>query len=201
MLRVGLTGGLASGKTFVGTCLADLGCHLIQADALGHEALDPSTDVYQRVIAAFGGRILRQDRSIDRKLLAAEVFGKPGRLALLNSLVHPYVFARQTELIAGFSAADPNGIVVVEAAIMIETGSYKRCDRLIVAVCSEEQQVERAMKRDGATREEVIARLRNQMSLEDKRTFADYVIDTSSGKEHTRQQVRTVYESLRSLNL
>ncbi|MBI1787378.1 MAG: dephospho-CoA kinase [Acidobacteria bacterium] len=201
MLRVGLTGGLATGKSFVGACLSELGCHLIQADLLGHEVLLPDGEAYPAVAAEFGPGILRADRAIDRKLLAADVFGRPERLARLNSLVHPHIFQRQEELVSQYSAADPTGIVVIEAAIMIEAGSHKRCQRLIVVVCSEEQQIERAMKRDGATREEVLARLGMQMPLAEKLKFADYVIDTTGGKEHTREQTRKVYESLRSIRL
>ena len=199
MLKVGLTGGLASGKSFVGAALSELGCHLIQADALGHEALLPDGEAYRPVVEAFGPGILNVDGTIDRKKLAQEVFGKPERLALLNSFVHPVVFRREEELIERYAAVDPGGIAVVEAAIMIEAGSYRRYDRLIVVVCSEEQQLERALRRDGATREEVVARLRHQMPLSEKRKFADYVIDTSGTKEQTLDQVRIVYEALRSL--
>lgn len=196
VLRVGLTGGLASGKSSVGATFASLGCHLIQADVLGREALLPSGDTYAAVVEAFGSGILNEDGTIDRRRLATEVFEQPERLGLLNSLVHPAVFRRQEELIAGYEAVDPQGIVVVEAAIMIETGSYKRCDKLIVVICSEEQQIERAMHRDGVTREEVLARLRAQMPLSEKRKYADYVIDTSGTREQTAEQVRTVYHSL-----
>jgi dephospho-CoA kinase len=199
MLKVGLTGGLASGKSFVGQALADLGCHLIQADVLGHEVLLPGGEAYEPVIRQFGTAILDQSGRIDRKRLGAYVFGEPDRLALLNSLVHPPVIRREEALIARAEAADPNGIAVVEAAILIETGSYQRFAKIILVVCTEEQQIQRAMKRDGAGREEVEARLRRQMPLEEKRKFADYVIDTSGEKENTLRQTREVYESLRRI--
>jgi dephospho-CoA kinase len=199
MLKVGLTGGLASGKSFVGQALADLGCHLIQADVLGHEVLLPGGEAYEPVIRQFGTAILDQSGRIDRKRLGAYVFGEPDRLALLNSLVHPPVIRREEALIARAEAADPNGIAVVEAAILIETGSYQRFAKIILVVCTEEQQVQRAMKRDGAGRKEVEARLRRQMPLEEKRKFADYVIDTSGEKENTLRQTREVYESLRRI--
>ena len=125
----------------------------------------------------------------------------PINLAGSIDLVHPAVFRREDEFIAAARRADPSGIIVVEAAILIETGSYRRFDRLILAVCTPEQQVERAMLRDGATREEVLARLSRQMPLEEKRKFADYVIDTSGTKERTIDQTREVYESLRSINI
>ena len=200
MLRVGLTGGLASGKSFVGRSLADLGCFLIQADELGHQVIEPGGEAYDAVLALFGREILNHDARIDRRRLAAVVFADPEKLAQLNALVHPPVKARERALAAGFAREHPDGIAVTEAAILVETGSYKDYDRLIVAVCRPEQQVERAMERDGASREEVLDRLRRQMALEDKVKYADFVIDTSGSKENTRQQVRTVYAALRRLN-
>ena|SRR2546425_743571 len=199
MLKVGLTGGLACGKTFVGQALADLGCHLIEADQLGHEVLLPGGEAYADVVREFGQRILNADGTIDRKRLAAEVFGQPERLAALNQLVHPHVFERERNLIDQFAKTDPRGIVVVEAAILIETGNYKNFDCLILVDCDEEQQIERAMKRDHTDREEVQSRLRRQMPLAEKRKFAQYVIDTSGTKGDTVRRVREVYGALRRI--
>ncbi len=201
MLKVGLTGGLACGKTFVGEALADLGCHLIQADELGHRVLLPSGEAYADVVREFGPGILNEDGTIDRKRLAAEVFGKPERLQTLNRLVHPHVFRREKELIGQFAQADPRGIVVVEAAILIEAGTYKTYDRLILVECREEQQIERSLKRDHADRTEVLARIRRQMPMAEKRKFADYVIDTSGSKEQTLCRVREVYDALRRIEV
>ena len=198
MMKVGLTGGLASGKSHVGRYLADLGCLLIKADEMGHQVLMPGGEAYEDTVREFGAEILKPDGAIDRKALAALVFDNPDRLALLNSFVHPHVRARTLAAIDEFSRANPEGIAVVEAAILIETGSYKNYDRLIVAVCSEEQQIERAMVRDGITREEALARLRRQLPLSEKVKYADYVIDTSGSREETAAQTRAVYEALRS---
>jgi dephospho-CoA kinase len=197
MLRVGLTGGLACGKSFVGQALADLGCHLLQADQLGHEVLAPGGEAYAAVVREFGAGVLTADGEIDRRALAAQVFGDDERLALLNSLVHPPVMRREEAWLARVAAADPHGIAVVEAAILIETGSYQRFDKLILVTCHEEQQVQRAMKRDGAARAEVLARIRRQMPLSEKRMFADFIVDTSGAKEETLRQTRAVYETLR----
>ena len=200
MLRVGLTGGLASGKTFVGHALRDLGCYLIEADELGHEVLLPGAEAYDAVIHAFGDEILDQDRHIDRHKLGELVFGQPELLAKLSSLVHPPVAQRQAQAMAGIAQADPAAIVVVEAAILVETGSYKKFDKLIVVVSTPEQQMERALKRGAYTKEEVLARLSRQLPLEEKLRVADYVIDTSGAKENTLEQVRAMYGSLRSLS-
>jgi len=200
MIHVGLTGGLASGKSFVGRSLADLGCFLIQADELGHQVIEPGGEAYAGVVALFGAEILNAEGKIDRRRLAALVFSDPELLAKLNALVHPPVRARERALAAEFARKHPDGIAVTEAAILVETGSDKDYDRLIVAVCRPEQQVARAMERDGVSRQEVLNRLSRQMPLEDKVKHADFVIDTSGSKGNTLQQVQTVYESLRGMN-
>ena len=200
MLHVGLTGGLASGKSFVGRALEDLGCYLIQADELGRRVIEQGGETYEAVVVTFGKEILDPDGAINRRRLAAIVFPDPQQLAKLNALIHPHVKIREKALAADFGRRHPDGIAVTEAAILVETGSYKDYDRLIVAVCGPEQQIERAMERNGASREEVLNRLRRQMPLDDKVKYADFVIDTSGSKENTLAQTRTVFEALRSLN-
>jgi dephospho-CoA kinase len=200
MLRVGLTGGLASGKSFVGRALAELGCLLIQADELGHRVLEPGGEAYDGAIREFGPGIVRADGTIDRPKLAALVFHDSQRLAALNALVHPPVWARERRLLDEYAAAHPHGIAVVEAAILVETGSYRNYSKLIVAVCSEEQQIERAMSRDGMTREQVLDRLSRQMPLAEKIRYADFVIDTSGAKENTLAQTRAIHQALLALN-
>jgi len=201
MLSFGLTGGLASGKSFVGHSLAGMGCLLIQADELGHRVQAPGAEAYEGVIREFGRELLDPDGTINRRRLSAQVFGHPERLERLNALVHPPVRARIRRMIEEFAARQPDGVAVTEAAILIETGSYRDYIRLMVAVCGEEQQIERAMARDHLTREEVLDRLRRQMPLEEKVKYADYIIDTSGTKENTLAQTRAVYESLRRLSL
>jgi dephospho-CoA kinase len=200
MLRVGLTGGLASGKSFVGRALAELGCLVIQADELGHRVLEPGGEAYDAVIREFGLGIVRVDGTIDRPKLAALVFHDSQRLAALNALVHPPVWVRERRLMDEHAAAHPRGIAVVEAAILVETGSYRDYAKLIVAVCGEAQQIERAISRDGMTREQVLDRLSRQMPLAEKIKYADYVIDTSGAKESTLAQTRALYQALLALN-
>jgi dephospho-CoA kinase len=199
MLKVGLTGGLACGKTFVGEALAALGCHLLQADQLGHAVLLPGGEAYAPVVREFGTGILAEGGQIDRRALAEQVFGNPERLALLNSLVHPPVLREEDAWLERVAATDPRGIAVIEAAILIEIGVHQRFDKLIVVVCEEQQQIERSMKRDGVERERVSARLSRQMPLSEKRKFADFIVDTSGTKEETLRQTRAVYDSLRRI--
>jgi dephospho-CoA kinase len=162
--------------------------------------LEQGGETYDAVVATFGNQILDPDGKINRRRLAAIVFSDPEQLATLNALVHPPVKLRERDLADEFARDHPDGIAVTEAAILVETGSYKDYDRLIVAVCGPEQQIERSMERDGVSREEVLNRLRRQMPLEEKVKHADFIIDTSGSKENTLQQVRTVYQSLRELN-
>lgn len=173
-------------------------------DELGHQALEPGGAAYEGVIDEFRGEVgvglVDSAGRINRRALGAYVFAHPDRLEKLNALIHPAVRARGKALADAFALQNPNGIAVTEAAILIETGSYKGYDRLVVAVCRPEQQIERAMRRDGLTREEVLDRLSRQIPLEAKRKYADYVIDTSGSKEETLAQTRAVYDSLRSLN-
>lgn len=199
MLRVGLTGGLASGKSFVGDALVALGCHLIQADELGHDVLLPTGEAYGAAVREFGTEILSDRGIIDRKKLASIVFGDAAKLRKLNGFVHPAVLRREEQWMEDVRSRDPNGIAVVEAAILVETGSYRRFDRLIVVYCKPEQQLERAMKRHGLSREEATARIERQLPIEDKLRVADLAIDTSGTKESTLEQTREVFRALRSL--
>jgi dephospho-CoA kinase len=199
MLKVGLTGGYASGKSFVAAELERLGCHLVYADQIGHAVLAPGGAGYQPVVDLFGREILSPDGTIDRAKLASIVFGAPERLERLNAIVHPAVFAVEERMFRDFAAQDPAGIVVVEAAILIETGRYSMFDRLILTACSLETQVVRGMKRGQLTREQVLARLERQMPLEQKKRFVHYVIDTGGPKEDTVRQVQTIFPELHEL--
>ena len=201
MLRVGLTGGLGTGKSFVGAVLKELGCRLLKADELGHAVLEPGGEAYRAVVESFGAEIVNAEGRIERKRLAAIVFNDAGKLQLLNSFVHPAVVEREEAWMQQVEDADPSAIAVVEAAILIETGSYRRFHKLVLAVCNEEQQIERAMARDGTPREMVLERLRRQMPLEEKKKFADYLIDTSGTTDDTIEQVRGLYTRLRSENV
>ncbi len=199
MLTVGLTGGYASGKTTVAKELERLGCYLIYADKLGHQALQPAGEAYGPTLQAFGPEILNPDGTINRSKLGAIVFASPEKLALLNSIVHPAVYRIQDQLLQEFAEEHTHPIAVVEAAILIETGRYKIYDRLIVTACSEQLQIARAMARDGLTEKQVRTRLGSQLPVADKRAFAHYVIDTDGTTAETLEQVAAVYTDLRRL--
>jgi dephospho-CoA kinase len=191
MLKVGLTGGMACGKSFVAAALGKLGCHIIEADDVGHEVMEPGGEAYDAVLAAFG--------TVDRTLLAERVFPAPEQLEKLNAIVHPAVRARASRQFQEIGARDPHAIVVYVVAILIESGAYREVDKIIVVSCTHEQQIERAMHRPGATETSVLARLERQMPLEKKKEFADYIIDTSGAREDTLRQTEIVYGDLRRL--
>jgi dephospho-CoA kinase len=188
LLIAGLTGGLASGKSFVAGCLRELGCHVIEADALGHAVLQPEGEAYGAVLSRFG--------TADRSALAELVFTDPEALAELNAIVHPAVRLRAK---AEMDRQDPRAIVIYVAAILIETGGYRDVDKLILVSCPREQQIARAMERPGATEASVLARLANQFHLKEKLPYADYIIDTGGTKESTLHQTKMVFEDLRRL--
>lgn len=183
----------------MGRALADLGCYLIEADILGHEVMMPGGEAFDAIVREFGPEILDSEGRINRRELGGIVFDNLERLEKLNSLVHPPVREREERRIAEIARTDPNAIVVVEAAILVETGRYKSFDRLIVVKCPSEQQMERALERGSYSKEEIVARLSRQLPIEEKVRAADYVIDTSGSREATLEQVRLVYGELRKL--
>ena len=202
MLKVGLTGGLACGKSFVASELERLGCHVIRADDLGHEVLAPSGEAYAPTVELLGRAILDARGEIDRQRVAAIVFQDAAKLAALNAIVHPAVRRRKDEIFAAVAAADPDAIAILEAAILIETGGYREYDKLIVVYCKPESQIERALHRDPhATEDAVRARLARQMPIDEKRKFADFLIDSSGPKEDTVRQTDQVYSALRRMQL
>ncbi|MCW5963692.1 MAG: dephospho-CoA kinase [Bryobacterales bacterium] len=194
---MGLTGGLASGKSFVGETLAELGCHLMKADEVGHRLLEPDGAAYARVVGIFGPAILGDDGRIDRARLGAAVFGNVGLLEKLNQIIHPLVFAEEDQFLNDVATRDPGGIGVVEAAILIETGNYRSFDKILVAWCPPEIQIERSIRR-GMSRAEAAARLSHQLPLHQKLALADAVVDTSGSKDATRLQVIEVHKKLQA---
>ena len=199
MLKVGLTGGYATGKSFVAKELEALGCCVIYADTLGHQVLTPGGSAYAPVLALFGKNVLAPDGTIDRKKLGAIVFADSGLLQQLNNIVHPAVFQLEQEALIGFESQNPHGIAVVEAAILIETGRYKHFNKLIVTICAEETQIARGLQRDHLSRDEVVRRLSKQMPMAEKIPFANYTVDTDQPPAATLAQVRRIHAELRQL--
>jgi len=220
LLKIGLTGGIASGKSVVGEMFVKLGAHLIQADAVAHWLMEPGRPVYEEVVRRFGPGILNADRTINRPRLAEAAFGRARgergasselpatgtnmgpRVQELNAIVHPAVIAQENEWMNEIEARDPNAIAIVEAALILEAGTADRFDYLVVVTCHPEQRIERLARRLGiseeAARAEVTRRMAAQMSDEEKIKAADFVIDNSGPVESTEGQVRDVFATLRA---
>jgi len=201
MLRVGLTGGVACGKSTVGAMLARRGAHFLQADTLAHELYLAGTPVYDAVVRVFGIDVVRSDGLINRTALANKAF--PDRISELNAIVHPAVIEAQNRWLTEREVEDPEGIAVLEAALLIEAGAAKDFDKLIVVTCSFEQKVEHYAHRAGvsveAARREVERRSAAQFSDEQKAEHADYVIDNSGTLEETERQVERVWVEMKQL--
>jgi dephospho-CoA kinase len=206
LLKVGLTGGIASGKSVVGEMFVAHGAHLIQADTIAHELMQPGEAVYREVVQHFGEGILNPDGSVNRARLAEAAFGASGenklsRIQELNQIVHPAVIRRQEEWMADVGRSDPRTIAMVEAALILEAGATKRFDRLVVVTCRPEQRIQRWGARVGvdeeAARREVERRMAAQLPDEEKIKIADYVIDNSGSLDRTRKQVGEVYRELK----
>src|SRR6476646_6320077 len=205
MLKVGLTGGIASGKSVIGEMFVALGAHLVQADRLAHELMDPGEPVYNQVVRHFGREILNPDGSINRPKLAELAFGSPdlpeeqrgSRVAELNRIVHPAVIRSQEDWMHAVGAQDRNAVAIVEAALILEAGMGKRFDRLIVVTCAPEQRAARFAARQKmdleSANKEVQRRMAVQLSDEKKVKAADYVIDNSGSLATTHEQVTEIW--------
>ncbi|MFY9744184.1 MAG: dephospho-CoA kinase [Candidatus Sulfotelmatobacter sp.] len=220
LLKVGLTGGIASGKSIVGEMFVALGAHLVQADRIAHQLMRPGEPVYNEVVRHFGRAILNRDGSVNRAELAKLAFGSvasapqsgqnsdttavafplPSRVEELNRIVHPAVLRAQEEWMQAIGRSDPRAIAIVEAALIIEAGAAKRFDRLLVVTCTDEQRMARFAARQKvdieAARHEVARRMAAQLPESEKAKAADYVIDNSGSLTHTRQQVQQVWAKL-----
>ena len=201
MLKVGLTGSIAVGKSFVLGVLAELGCRVLDADATAREVVEPGSPGLTAVVQAFGSDVLTSAGSLDRAKLGALVFTDEQKRLRLNSILHPFIISAQDRQLREWEIEDPDRIAIVDAALMIESGGYRRFDKLIVVHCRPEVQLQRLMARDGFSREEAGKRIAAQMPQEEKQKYADFLIDTSDGFEEARLQTEQVYAELRRMML
>jgi dephospho-CoA kinase len=177
----------------------DLGACIIDADRVGHELIEPGRAAYQEILERFGKQILDPGGQIDRTKLGPKVFADPQQLQMLNSILHPRIIARVQELAAEQQRRNPHAVVIVDAALIFESGIGGTLRKVLVAWCRPEQQVERLMAKTGVSREEAERRIHAQMPVEEKRRRADYVIDCSGSMEETRRQAEAIYLDLRRI--
>jgi dephospho-CoA kinase len=198
MLKVGLTGSIAVGKSFVLEVLRELGARTMDADQIARECVEPGTPGLSAVVEEFGDGVLAANGSLDRMKLGAIIFADEAKRQKLNSILHPFIIARQDEVMQQWDGETPEAIAVIDAALMIESGGYKRFDKLIVVHCQPEIQLQRLMKRNNLSREEAALRIKSQMPQEEKMKYADYLVDTSGEFENTRRQVEELWRKLQA---
>lgn len=202
LLKVGLTGGIASGKSVVSEMFSALGVHIIQADAISHRLMQPGEAVYAQVVRQFGRGILSPDGTVSRPKLAEAAFGNPPRVEELNRIVHPAVVAEQDRWMEQVGRADPFAIAMVEAALIFEAAVQDRFDSLVVVTCKAEQRAERWARRTrtdlASARQEVARRMAAQWPDQKKVDAADYVIDNSGSLDDTQRQVRKIFTELKA---
>lgn len=199
MLKVGLTGSIAVGKSYVLGMLKELGCMTLDADRIAHQIMTRPSRAYDEILAEFGRGILGGSGEIDRTRLAAVVFSDSAKRARLNAIVHPRVMEQIDRCLAEFATKDPGGIAVVDAALIIEAGINHRFDRLIVVTCPRQEQIERLIERDHLSHGEAERKIAAQLSTEEKLKYADYSIDTTGTPEETMARVKGVFEQLRAI--
>ncbi len=197
-LLVGLTGGIGTGKSTVSRMFRDLGCLIIDADLLAREVVEPGQPAYDTIVAEFGREILEPDGQIDRKKLGILVFNDPEKRRRLEELTHPEIRARQAGILEALAADGFDGIVIFDAALLVETGRAKNMDRLVVVTTDEATQTKRLVLRDNISKEEAARRIRSQMPLSEKVKLAHYVIDNSGSPEATERQVKEVHRKLQA---
>jgi dephospho-CoA kinase len=199
MLKVGLTGSIAVGKSYVCEVFRELGAAVLDADLTAREVVEPNTKGWQLIVDNFGEEVLQSNKQIDRIKLGAIVFADEAKRQLLNSIVHPLVFEAQNQWLIEVEKQNSTEIAIIDAALMIESGSYRRFEKLIVVWCQSEIQLNRLMLRNNLSEEEAKKRIEAQMPQEEKKTFADFLIDTSEGFEATKLRTIEIFEKLKLL--
>ena len=200
MLRVGLTGGIASGKSTVAAMFVALGAHLVDTDQLARRAVEPGSPGLARVVEAFGPGVLGPDGGLDRRGLREIVFADAAKRRRLNAIVHPLVAELMEAELAALEARDPGGVVLIDVPLLFETGWQQRVRAVVLVYCPAPRQARRLMVRDQVDRNAAETALAAQMDIEEKRRRAQFVVDNSGTLEETQTQVKTVWSQLRALS-
>jgi dephospho-CoA kinase len=195
-LLVGLTGGMGSGKSLAAKFFLEQGAHIIDADQLSRELVRPGYPALKEIVDTFGENILEPSGNLDREALAKIIFDNTEHKSALEAILHPKVIVREQEKYLSISASDPSAIVIVDAALLIESGNYKNVDKVIVVQSREEQQIQRILSRGFKNYDQAIARIKSQMSFEEKSKYADYILDNQSQVEDLRLKVQEMYAKL-----
>ncbi len=198
-LVVGLTGGIASGKSSVARMFQEMGAHVIDADELAREVVKPGTPGWREVVETFGEEYLLPDGSLDRKKLAKRIFSHPPDKAKLEAIIHPRILELRERRTREILEKHPHAVIIFEVPLLIEKGLQDKVDKVVVVWVPRELQIRRLMERDGLTRQEAQERLKSQLPLDEKLKYAHYVIDNSGPLKETRRQAEAVYRELEAL--
>ena len=198
-LLIGLTGNIGCGKTLVATQFEKLGGHVIDADKISRQLVESGQPALNEIVEQFGESVLTPDRALDRKKLAAIVFDDAARKKALEKILHPRVFQAEQKIYSTLREKDPRALVLIDAALLIESGNYKNVDKVVLVACDEETLIRRVLERGSLSREEIQKRLRSQMSLQEKRKYADYVIDNNSSLDDLNRAVESLFNELKTL--
>jgi dephospho-CoA kinase len=196
MILVGLTGGLATGKSAVARLFQDCGAVVLDADVLARQLVEPGKPAWRDIVRAFGKQVLSPDRSLDRHALAKIVFRNRAKLKKLNAIVHPRVAREQTRLTREIARKDPDAVILYDAPVLIEAGAHKRMDKIVVVSADQETQIKRLRNRNHLSRTEALRRVQSQLPLAQKVKLADYVIDGTLSFEQTKNEVQRIYDEL-----
>lgn len=199
MLFVGLTGGIASGKSQVSKLFAQCGARIIDADELAHRAIEPDNPAWTRVVETFGEDVIDPDGRIDRAKLGRIVFDDAEKREWLNGIVHPIVFAEAERMRQEIGRREPDALVLFDAALLIETGAHELMDKVILVAADRRTQLKRLVERDGLSRAEAEQRIAAQLPLAAKKRHADYVIDGTQSLEALTEQVRKIHDEIKNL--
>jgi|APIni6443716594_1056825.scaffolds.fasta_scaffold93878_1 dephospho-CoA kinase len=197
MLVAGLTGSIATGKSTVSGILKELGAFIVDADRAAHEVVLPGTKAWNEIVRIFGKEILHKSGEIDRERLGRIIFNDSAMRSILEEVVHPEVVHSMDEQIRSIKSGFPDAVVILDVPLLIETGMHKGVGEVIVVYCPEDMQITRLMVRDNISREDALAKVRSQISIEEKMRYATLLIDNSASKDNTRIQVEDLYGRLR----
>lgn len=198
-ILVGLTGSMGSGKTLAASRFKELGAYILDADSICRDLVQPSKAAWKEIVDHFGSEILLPDRSLDRKKLARIVFENPEQKSALERILHPKVIEEEDRKYREIKAGDLKAVVIIEAALLIESGNYKKTDKVVLIECDHETQIQRLMGAGSWTREEIEKRIRHQMPVEEKVRFADYVLKNHGTVDQFSAQVRSLFQELSQL--
>ncbi|OLB98938.1 MAG: dephospho-CoA kinase [Nitrospirae bacterium 13_1_40CM_62_7] len=199
MIVVGLTGGLATGKSSVARLFQDCGAIVIDADVLAREAVEPGRPAWRDIVRVFGKKVLQPDRALDRRTLGRIVFGNRAKMKQLNAIVHPRVAREQNRLTREIVSKEPDAVIIYDAPVLIEAGAHNRMNKIIVVAADQATQIKRLCNRSHFSRAEALRRIRSQLPLAQKIKLADYVIDGTLSFEQTKNEVQRIYAQLEQL--